>query len=463
MNSNSRYDNFFRIFFAFTDLGFLCVLHLVLLLNYHFDTESANISHIVFFVLNNLFWLVSAYLTEVYINDRILNFKKFARRTSRAFLIYFILLLIYLYFTRFRFNREYLIISFSAFALYLIISRYIFLKISSYVGRKKRSVNKTIILGNNSFALQLAQKLKKVNRTVDILGSFSEEEREENSADFPYLGQVEDCINYAVKNNVTEIYSTLSPEIFPEIYDLAQSAENLCMRFRFVPDFHFYVNKSFYFDHIGEIPVLSLRSEPLEDFGVQTKKRFFDIVFSLMVTIFLLSWLVPIIALLIKLDSKDPVFFLQERSGKNNEPFTCIKFRSLAVNKESDSKQVTKGDTRITKLGKFLRKSSIDELPQFFNVLTGDMSVVGPRPHMLKHTEEYSAIIMKYMIRHYQKPGVTGHAQVNGFRGEIKTEEQLIKRIEYDVWYIENWNIWLDLKIIIQTVVVTIKGQDNAF
>jgi putative colanic acid biosynthesis UDP-glucose lipid carrier transferase len=182
-----------------------------------------------------------------------------------------------------------------------------------------------------------------------------------------------------------------------------------------------------------------------------------------MVTIFLLSWLVPIIALLIKLDSKGPVFFLQERSGKNNEPFTCIKFRSLAVNKESDSKQVTKGDTRITKLGKFLRKSSIDELPQFFNVLTGDMSVVGPRPHMLKHTEEYSAIIMKYMIRHYQKPGVTGHAQVNGFRGEIKTEEQLIKRIEYDVWYIENWNIWLDLKIIIQTVVVTIKGQDNAF
>ena len=199
------------------------------------------------------------------------------------------------------------------------------------------------------------------------------------------------------------------------------------------------------------------------DFGVQVKKRFFDIVFSLMVTVFLLSWLVPIIAILIKLDSKGPVFFLQDRSGKNNQPFKCIKFRSLAVNKESDSKQVTKGDTRITKLGRFLRKSSIDELPQFFNVLKGDMSVVGPRPHMLKHTEEYSAIIMKYMIRHYQKPGVTGYAQVNGFRGEIKTEEQLIKRIEYDVWYIENWSIWLDLKIIIQTVVVTIKGQENAF
>jgi putative colanic acid biosynthesis UDP-glucose lipid carrier transferase len=460
---NSRYDNFFRIFFAFTDLGFLSVLHLVLLLNYNFSSESANISHVVFFIVNNIFWLVSSYLTEVYINDRILNFKKFARRTARGFLIYLVLLLIYLYFTRFRFNREYLIVSFSVFAFFLVISRYLFLQISSYIGRKKRSLNKTIILGNNPFAQKLALKLKTVNRTVEILGSFAEKPRPENNQDFPYLGKVEDCIKFAVKNNVTEIYSTLSPEIFPEIYDIAQSAENFCMRFRFVPDIHFFVNKSVYFDNIDEIPVLSLRSEPLEDFGVQTKKRFFDIVFSLTVTVLLLSWLVPIIAILIKLDSKGPVFFLQDRSGKNNEPFKCIKFRSLAVNKESDSKQVTKGDTRITKLGRFLRKSSIDELPQFFNVLKGDMSVVGPRPHMLKHTEEYSSIIMKYMIRHYQKPGVTGYAQVNGFRGEIKTEEQLIKRIEYDVWYIENWSIWLDLKIIIKTVVVTIKGQENAF
>lgn len=460
---NSRFDNFFRIFFAFTDLGFLCVLHLILLLNYRFSTDSANISHVVFFIINNIFWLVSSYLTEVYINDRILNFKKFARRTARGFLIYLILLLIYLYFTRFRFNRDYLIISFSTFAFYLVLSRYIFLRIASYIGSKKRSSNKTIILGNNSFALELAKKLQKANRTISILGSFAESERPENKPEFPYLGKVDDCIKFAVKNNVTEIYSTLSPEIFPEIYDIAQSAENLCMRFRFVPDIHFFVNKSVYFDNIDEIPILSLRSEPLEDFGVQVKKRFFDIVFSLMVTVFLLSWLVPIIAILIKLDSKGPVFFLQDRSGKNNQPFKCIKFRSLAVNKESDSKQVTKGDTRITKLGRFLRKSSIDELPQFFNVLKGDMSVVGPRPHMLKHTEEYSSIIMKYMIRHYQKPGVTGYAQVNGFRGEIKTEEQLIKRIEYDVWYIENWSIWLDLKIIIQTVVVTIKGQENAF
>ncbi|MBK0381645.1 undecaprenyl-phosphate glucose phosphotransferase [Pedobacter sp. SD-b] len=461
---NSRFDNFFRIFFAFTDLGFLCLLHLILLLNYNFDTNSANISHVVYFIMTIIFWLISSYFTEVYINDRILNFKKFARRTIRAFFIFVIFLLIYLYFSRFRFNREYLYISFAIFAFYLIISRLIFLKIATYIGKKKRALNKVIILGNNTFAYDLVVKLRKTNKTIDILGCFAEQKREEiNKLDFEYLGKVEDCIKYAISNHVTEIYSTLSPEIYSEIYEIAQSAENLCMRFRFVPDFREFVNKSVYFDHVGEIPVLSLRSEPLEDFAVQAKKRLFDIVFSILVTIFLLSWLVPIIAILIKLDSKGPVFFLQERSGKNNQPFKCIKFRSLKINKESDTKQVTKGDNRITKLGKFLRKSSIDELPQFFNVLKGDMSVVGPRPHMLKHTEEYSNIIMKYMIRHYQKPGVTGYAQVNGFRGEIKQEEQLIKRIEYDVWYIENWSIWLDLNIIIKTIVVTIKGDENAF
>ncbi|MFC5281971.1 undecaprenyl-phosphate glucose phosphotransferase [Pedobacter alpinus] len=460
---NSRFDNFFRIFFAFTDLGFLCLLHLILLLNYNFQSDSANISHVVFFIMNNIFWLMSSYITEVYINDKILNFKKFARRTNRAFIIYLILLLIYLFFSRYNYNQQYLIISFSAFATYLVLSRVAFLKVAEYIGRKKRAVNKIIILGNNKFSKELAIKLRKTNKTLNILGSFSEKEISQNDEDFKYLGTLDDAIQYAVNNQITEIYCTLSPEVYPQIYHIAQSAENLCMRFRFVPDLFYFVQREVHFDYLHDVPVLSLRSEPLEDFAVQAKKRLFDIVFSTLVTIFLLSWLVPIIAILIKLDSKGPVFFLQERSGKNNQPFKCIKFRSLKMNAEANSKQVTLGDKRITKLGKFLRKSSIDELPQFFNVLKGEMSVVGPRPHMLKHTEEYSAIIMKYMIRHYQKPGVTGHAQVNGFRGEIKTEEQLIKRIEYDVWYIENWSIWLDLKIIIQTVVVTIKGQDSAY
>jgi len=168
-------------------------------------------------------------------------------------------------------------------------------------------------------------------------------------------------------------------------------------------------------------------------------------------------------ALLIKLTSKGPVFFVQLRSGKDNNSFRCFKFRTLRINGDADSKQVTRDDNRITWLGKFLRKSSMDELPQFFNVLMGDMSVVGPRPHMLKHTEDYSRILNEYMIRHFVKPGVTGWAQVCGFRGEIKNEEELRNRIEHDIWYLENWSLWLDFRIIFLTLYVTFKGDKNAF
>jgi putative colanic acid biosynthesis UDP-glucose lipid carrier transferase len=172
---------------------------------------------------------------------------------------------------------------------------------------------------------------------------------------------------------------------------------------------------------------------------------------------------VPLMALLIKLTSKGPVFFVQERSGKNNQYFYCLKFRTLDVNAEANTKQVTKDDKRITKLGRFLRKTNLDELPQFVNVLLGDMSVVGPRPHMLKHTSMFSELMAEYMIRHFVKPGVTGWAQVNGSRGEIKKHEDLRKRIEHDIWYMENWSIWLDLKIIWLTIFTTIKGDSNAY
>jgi len=193
------------------------------------------------------------------------------------------------------------------------------------------------------------------------------------------------------------------------------------------------------------------------------KNGFFDIIFSLLVISLILSWLLPVLAILIKLNSRGPIFFVQLRSGKNNQTFKCYKFRTLHVNPDADVKQVTLNDARLTRLGKFLRKTNLDELPQFINVLMGKMSVIGPRPHMLKHTEDYSKILNEYMIRHFLKPGVTGWAQVNGFRGEIKKEDQLRKRIEYDIWYMENWSLWLDLRIVFLTIYVTLKGDKNAF
>jgi len=202
---------------------------------------------------------------------------------------------------------------------------------------------------------------------------------------------------------------------------------------------------------------------PLNNYRHAVVKRVFDVAFSLLVCFFILSWLVPIIAILIKLESKGPVFFKQLRTGKDNQPFFCYKFRSLKINDEADKKQVTSNDSRVTKIGKFLRKSSIDEMPQFINVLLGQMSIVGPRPHMLKHTDDFSEVVKNYKVRHLVKPGVTGLAQVSGFRGEILHEDQLINRVEKDFNYIENWNIFLDLKIIYLTVYNTFANNENAY
>ncbi|HXO73685.1 MAG TPA: exopolysaccharide biosynthesis polyprenyl glycosylphosphotransferase, partial [Puia sp.] len=279
----------------------------------------------------------------------------------------------------------------------------------------------------------------------------------------PIIGNIDDCISYAVKNNVNEIYSTISPEVNTSIYEMAHTAERSLIRFKFVPDFKFYVNRNIHMEYMNEFPVLSLRPEPLEEVTNSIKKRIFDILFSLFVIIFILSWLTPILAILIKLNSRGPVFFVQPRSGKDNRKFNCYKFRTLSVNREAHTRQVTRDDNRITPLGKFLRKSNLDELPQFVNVLKGDMSIVGPRPHMLAHTESFSRLQDQYMVRHFVKPGVTGWAQVNGFRGEIKEPDELRHRIEHDIWYMENWSLWLDLRIIFLTVYNTFKGDKNAF
>ena len=203
--------------------------------------------------------------------------------------------------------------------------------------------------------------------------------------------------------------------------------------------------------------------EPLRRLHRQALKRTFDIFVSSMVIIFILSWLIPLVSILIKLESKGPVFFKQLRSGRENDSFTCLKFRSMRVNEACDKIQATKNDERITKVGTFLRKTSLDEFPQFLNVFMGDMSIVGPRPHMLRHTKEYSEQISNYMVRLYLKPGLTGWAQVNGYRGEIKNIELLKQRVEHDIWYMENWSTLLDIKIMYLTLINILKGEENAY
>lgn len=204
---------------------------------------------------------------------------------------------------------------------------------------------------------------------------------------------------------------------------------------------------------------MNSRSElPLDKPFNSAVKRLIDVTVSLIVMILVLSWFLPLISLLIKLTSKGPVFFIQARSGKDNQTFNCIKFRSMYVNEDAHSQQAVANDPRITLPGKFLRKFSLDELPQFFNVLVGDMSVIGPRPHMTYHTESYSQVVNVYMDRLDVKPGITGLAQVMGYRGEIKNTAMIANRVKLDIFYIKKWSMKLDLVIALKTIKLVLFG-----
>lgn len=271
------------------------------------------------------------------------------------------------------------------------------------------------------------------------------------------------CFQFVLENGVDEIYCSISELTNTQINEVIDFADNNLKILKFLPDNKEIYSKKLKYEYYDYIPILSMRNIPLEEPINQLIKRAFDIVFSSLIIIFILSWLTPIIALLIKLESRGPVFFKQARNGFNYVEFDCYKFRSMTPNRDANLYQATKDDQRVTKVGKFIRKTSIDELPQFFNVLFGDMSVVGPRPHMVSHTNMYAKRIDKFMVRHFVKPGITGLAQITGYRGEVETDKDIIGRVRFDIFYIENWSILLDLKIIIKTFLNVIKGEEKAY
>jgi putative colanic acid biosynthesis UDP-glucose lipid carrier transferase len=278
-----------------------------------------------------------------------------------------------------------------------------------------------------------------------------------------YLGNTEEVNDYVSKHGIDEIYCTLPGTQDEKMLKLLNFAEKNMVRFYIVPEFYRNVKKSLIIEMIESIPLLSIRREPLQATYNRALKRAFDIVFSLFVLVAIFPFLYIILGILIKMTSPGPILFKQKRTGLYGQEFECYKFRTMKVNSEADTIQAAKDDPRKTRLGDFLRKTNLDEFPQFLNVFAGDMSVVGPRPHMLKHTEEYSALIDKYMVRHLVKPGITGWAQVTGYRGETKTLEQMEGRVKRDVWYIENWSFFLDLKIIVVTIFNMFKGERNAY
>lgn len=328
---------------------------------------------------------------------------------------------------------------------------------------RRRGFNYTrvVIVGSNDIAVRLYEEmLNDDGFGYKVLGVF-DKQRPNNALSELYVGTLDELDKFVKENAVDQIFVSISgnEENFTKA---AKIADDNVTELYFVPQISKLVNRRFELYSLGCMPVLSTLHNPLKSLTNRCIKRAFDLLVSSIFLCFYPLIYIPI-AIIIKLTSPGPIYFKQERTGYRGKTFYCLKFRSMHVNKESDKAQATKDDPRKTKFGNFLRRSSLDELPQFINVWKGDMSIVGPRPHMLKHTDEYSRIISQYMVRHVVKPGITGWAQVNGYRGLTDEVWKMEKRVEYDVWYIEHWTLALDLKIIFRTVTNAIHGEKNAF
>ncbi|RZK23914.1 MAG: exopolysaccharide biosynthesis polyprenyl glycosylphosphotransferase [Flavobacterium sp.] len=426
---------------------------------------------IVHLIKLNLSWILGASLVKLYTYHNMQRFKSICIKSAQALALQLATFLtISLTFSTFDLFQHYLVITILLQTIFLAIVRVGIYFTKNYYLKAELIRKKIAIVGDNDINIRLEKYFLAHNLSYELTGNYQDISIP-TSEGTPSMEELETTIHFAIENNLDEVYTSLFPENHAGLNELISLAEQNCVRVRFVTSFLEYQNQeetlandnyklaNFY----DGIPILVARNEPLNLIWNRLIKRFFDIVFSLCVILFLLSWLLPILMILIMIESKGAPIFKQERSGRDNKPFLCFKLRSMKLNKESNNQQASKNDPRVTKIGAFMRKTSLDELPQFFNVLLGNMSVVGPRPHMLKHTEQYRKIIAQYMVRHYLKPGITGWAQINGHRGETKQEQQMMDRVMHDVWYMENWSLGKDAEIIIKTVTNALNGEDNAY
>ena len=409
-------------------------------------------------------WFIFYFLSGTYRRNSIINFDLFTRKSLIAtfYLCLFILFTLFI-------SAYTQLLSFPVFhflLLYipgLLISRILFYYSRKIFSQNNDLINKVAIIGYNDTARKLADYLEEDLINTRLVGYFANKHCITELTNYPILSDLSTAIQTASSHQVQEIYSTISPEEDKEIYKIMLESEQHCIRFKFVPSLHAFYNKPFHTQFYNDLPILSPFPDPLDDPGNRFKKRILDIIVGFFVLVFVLSWLLPLLSLIIYLESGGPIFFLQKRTGKGDKPFTCFKFRTMRINPDKEHVQAEKNDVRVTKIGSLLRKTSLDEFPQFINVLLGQMSVVGPRPHMIRHTQEFSQLVDHYMVRQLLKPGITGWAQVNGYRGEITHPDQLKMRVSNDLWYLENWNIWLDFRIIFLTATGIFRGDKHAY
>ena len=448
-----RYSHFIKPLQIVTDLFILNTITYFV-----YDKEYLNVFFLSFI---SFFWLVTSYFFAFYEVHRHTSVLSLLRLLVKQCLFFTLG-----YFAYFGIFKEGTIVNNQFLILILIIISISFVKLSwLFLLKKYRSFGNnfrtTIVIGFDDSTKNIIKIFKsKSNLGYKYLGFFSNKLHKKKE----YLGNLDAVFEYAIQNTVDEIYCSLTALSNEQIKKINKFALDKDIILKLIPDTSELYSKNRSIEYYGDsLMVLNVNKLPFDFTENFYLKRFFDILFSVFVCLFILSWLIPILWVLVKLESKGPLVFKQGREGINGKEFICYKFRSMRINKESNKIHATKNDIRVTKVGAFLRKTSMDELPQFLNVLLGDMSVVGPRPHLETLSLEYQKDVDDYLKRHIVKPGITGLAQVGGYRGEIKKKSDIKNRVRLDIFYIENWSFFLDIKIIIQTVLNVFKGEEKAY
>ncbi len=466
----TRFLFFAKWMLALTDIFLINLAFLTARLTYiHFihlnqpGTNSILSADFIILVLN-LTWLLAANYFQLYKEHTIIKLEHVYRSTVKATAVHILVYPCLLFIAAHNeVNAMTLLLFYSIWLLFMLISRFI----ATYMQEKlpktlngRRSVG---VIGSTQTAHKLAHYFESnqhVYRLERFIGENDQIYMEGGILEKESFGK---HLTRLASAGVKEIFISTDSNLNISPQELIEQADLYCIRLNFVPNLPHHLTEAGDLRFLGVTPIIRFRKEPMSEITNRFKKRAFDLFISLTAIIFILSWLYPLLAIIIKIQSPGPVLFKQLRSGRDNQDFYCFKFRSMRINTDSDKKQAVKGDARITRIGNFMRKTSLDELPQFFNVLMGQMSAIGPRPHMLAHTEHYSQIVKQYMARHYVKPGVTGWAQVNGFRGETNEPSLMESRVEHDIWYMENWSLMLDVKIVFLTIINMLKGEQNAF
>lgn len=458
--NESAFFRVLKLLIFIGDVLFFNALFLALYSTGHFIIHPLDRSWLLFLVLTNASWVLVLFYTNPYKIIRMAKTGSVIQHISFAVFQHFLITSTLLYL--FQFPQVHFWSLASVYSVFLGIAlgwRFLFIFFLREQFKRNKYLQPVAVLGYGYLALQLQRFFHRhPEYGYRITGFFDPQNKPgRNVGDLPAFYQ------HVSENKIDEVYCCVPEVSHIQVKEVINWCEDKFIKVKVLNEFRAFTLKGIELERYDNIPVLRVTALPLDDKRNQLTKRLFDIVFSGLFLVTIGWWLFALVALWIKLDSKGPVFFRQLREGINNSRFGCFKFRTMQVNKAADSVQATKNDPRITRAGAFLRKTSLDELPQFLNVLMGDMSIVGPRPHPLFLNEKFAHMISKFMSRHSVKPGITGLAQVKGYRGETQQLHDMKGRFRLDVFYIENWSLIFDLKIIFSTVTNLLAGSDKAY